>query len=122
MMSALDRAYNPDITSIVSGVFTHKIMIHVDAIGNMFYTPTVLRAQAGDFIFWRSTDGDFSISFNRSPFVDAFLQSHTSGATTETDPEEIRAGSSGSYHYDVAVRRNEDGRIWFKPGSPEIFI
>jgi hypothetical protein len=96
-----------------------EITIQVDANGNMTFTPAVLRARPGDNVQWRCAEGDFALSFNsRSPFPGAYFQGRRD---VLTPPQVIAGTASGSYHYDVAVRR-DDGMIWFNSGSPEIFI
>jgi plastocyanin len=98
----------------------YTVTIQADANGNMTYMPALLRANPGDTVEWRCADGDFALSFNtRSPFQRAYFQGL--GNNEPTPQQQIATDASGSYHYDVVVRRN-DGKIWSDSGSPEIFI
>jgi plastocyanin len=104
-----------------TAVQPRTVKIQTDANGNMTYTPAVLRARPGDNVVWVCADGDFALSFNeRTPFErpGGYFQGHRDA---QTPPQVIAATASGSYHYHVAVRR-DDGMIWFNSGSPEIFI
>ena len=100
---------------------THTITIRVDSDGNMTYEPALLRAHPGDYVVWLCPDGDFAVSFNsRSPFPAAYFHGRRN---VPTAPVQIAENASGSYHYAVAVHRSDDeGRIWFNCGSPEIFV
>jgi hypothetical protein len=95
-------------------MMNHTIQIDVDARGNMTYTPSMLRMEAGDTVQWICPLGPFAIMLkDTSPFKEGMDAYACAG--TPSSPMCV-ADAKGQFHYAVAVY--DGSRVHMDAGCP----
>jgi hypothetical protein len=94
----------------------------------MTYDPSVLHAERGDRIIWRSTAGEFTLVFpERTPFSNALSEICSREERSRGQVQQVgratvaRRARGASYRYQVAVHVPNKG-VFIDPGCGEVII